>query len=78
MEMTLKGLRDNFLRVGYICDEEVALTVYLAMKLNKPILIEGPPGVGKTEMGKVLAEIFQTELIRLQCYEGPGRKQSPL
>lgn len=70
MEMTLKDLRDNFLRVGYICDEEVALTVYLAMKLNKPILIEGPPGVGKTEMGKVLAEIFQTELIRLQCYEG--------
>ena len=70
MEMTLKDLRDNFLRVGYICDEEVALTVYLAMKLNKPILIEGPPGVGKTEMGKVLAEIFETELIRLQCYEG--------
>jgi MoxR-like ATPase len=70
MEMTLKELRDNFLRVGYICDDEVALTVFLALKLNKPILIEGPPGVGKTEMGKVLAEIFQTELIRLQCYEG--------
>lgn len=70
MEMTLKELRDNFLRVGYICDEEVVLTVFLALKLNKPILIEGPPGVGKTEMGKVLAEIFQTQLIRLQCYEG--------
>jgi MoxR-like ATPase len=70
MEMTLKELRDNFLRVGYICDDEVVLTVFLALKLNKPILIEGPPGVGKTEMGKVLAEIFETELIRLQCYEG--------
>ncbi len=68
--MSLKELRDSFLRVGYICDEEVVLTVYLAMKLKKPILIEGPPGVGKTEMGKVLAEIFRTELIRLQCYEG--------
>ncbi len=68
--MTLDELRKKLDDVGYICDDDVSLTVYLALQLNKPILIEGPPGVGKTEMGKVLAEVFRTELIRLQCYEG--------
>ncbi len=70
MELSVKDLRERFSKVGYICEEEVILTVYLALKLKKPILIEGPPGVGKTEMAKVLAEVFNTELIRLQCYEG--------
>lgn len=70
MDLTLESLRKGFQQVGYICEENVVLTVYLALKLEKPLLIEGPPGVGKTEMGKVLARIFNTELIRLQCYEG--------
>ncbi len=70
MDMTLDELRKKFEEVGYICDEEVVLTVFLALKLEKPLLIEGPPGVGKTEMGKVLSHVFETELIRLQCYEG--------
>jgi len=70
LNMTLDELRKKLDDVGYICDDDVSLTVYLALQLNKPILIEGPPGVGKTEMGKVLAEVFRTELIRLQCYEG--------
>lgn len=70
MNLTLAELRRNFHDVGYICDENTALTVYLALELQKPLLIEGAPGVGKTEMGKVLAGIMQTELIRLQCYEG--------
>ncbi len=70
MHLTLKDLRKGFENVGYICDEETILTVYLSLVLEKPILIEGPPGVGKTEMGKVLSQIFDTELIRLQCYEG--------
>lgn len=70
MNLTLENLRRGFERCGYICDEEVVLTIYLALKLEKPVLIEGPPGVGKTEMGKVLARVFDTELIRLQCYEG--------
>jgi MoxR-like ATPase len=70
MTITLPELRKKFEQAGYICDESTALTVFLALDLQKPILIEGAPGVGKTEMGKVLADILQTELIRLQCYEG--------
>ena len=54
----------------YVADRALATTVYLAVKLGKPIFLEGEPGVGKTELAKVLAEILKTELIRLQCYEG--------
>jgi MoxR-like ATPase len=54
----------------YIPDRALATTVYLAVRLGKPIFLEGEPGVGKTELAKVLAEILETELIRLQCYEG--------
>lgn len=70
MEVTIANLRKAFLDVGYITDEEVIITVFLALKLEKPLLIEGAPGVGKTELAKVLAEVFDTDLIRLQCYEG--------
>ncbi len=69
-DLTLVDLRKAFLRENYITTEEVLLTVYLALKLEKPLLVEGEPGVGKTELAKVLASAFQTELIRLQCYEG--------
>jgi MoxR-like ATPase len=54
----------------YICNKNVATVVYLGAKLQKPILVEGPAGVGKTELGKVLAEALGMPLIRLQCYEG--------
>jgi MoxR-like ATPase len=54
----------------YICTREVATVVYLACAMRKPILVEGPAGVGKTELGKVLAGALGLELIRLQCYEG--------
>ncbi len=70
MTMSLANLRNSFEEKGYICSENTALTVFLALELEKPLLLEGEPGVGKTEMGKVLAEILNTELIRLQCYEG--------
>jgi MoxR-like ATPase len=55
---------------GYITDRATATAAYLAMTLHKPLLVEGPPGVGKTEIAKVLAAVLDTELIRLQCYEG--------
>ncbi len=55
---------------NYIPDRSLATVVYLALKLRKPIFLEGDPGVGKTELAKVLAEILKTRLIRLQCYEG--------
>ncbi len=55
---------------GYISEEFIAMSLFLSMQLEKPLLIEGPAGVGKTEIAKVLAKILDTELIRLQCYEG--------
>jgi MoxR-like ATPase len=61
-----EGLR----RARYITNERIETAIYLALALEKPLLIEGPAGSGKTEVAKVLAEMLQTELIRLQCYEG--------
>lgn len=55
---------------GYIDDGAIAMSLFLAMKLEKPLLVEGPAGVGKTEIAKVMAKSMNTELIRLQCYEG--------
>jgi MoxR-like ATPase len=55
---------------GYVADRPLATTLYLADRLGKPILAEGPAGVGKTELAKTLADVLQTELVRLQCYEG--------
>ncbi|MEM0349674.1 MAG: MoxR family ATPase [Candidatus Caldarchaeum sp.] len=60
----------------YVADEPLALAVYLALKLEKPLLIEGEPGCGKTEVAKVLARLLNTELIRLQCYEGITASQA--
>jgi MoxR-like ATPase len=62
----IKGLGKQ----SYICNRNVATVVYLGTMLQKPILVEGPAGVGKTELGKVLAGALGMELIRLQCYEG--------
>ena len=55
---------------GYIADRDLATSVYLAIQLRKPLLIEGAAGVGKTEVAKVMAKALNTDLIRLQCYEG--------
>ena len=55
---------------GYISDSSIAMSIHLSMILKKPLLIEGPAGVGKTEIAKVMSKALQTDLIRLQCYEG--------
>jgi len=55
---------------GYIGDRSIAMSLFLAMQLQKPLLVEGPAGVGKTEIAKVLAKALNTRLLRLQCYEG--------
>ncbi|MHB8171288.1 MAG: AAA family ATPase [Thermincolia bacterium] len=70
MDITVDGLRVAFEKEGYISEDEIVITTFLALQLGKPLLIEGAPGVGKTEIAKVLSKVFDTELIRLQCYEG--------
>ena len=66
----IRGIQQALAEQHYICNQRIAVTVYLAQQLNKPVLIEGPPGVGKTELAKSCAGVFSLPLIRLQCYEG--------
>jgi MoxR-like ATPase len=66
IEQTIEQLRVQ----QYICDRKLATVTFLALKMNKPILIEGPAGVGKTELAKVLSQSLGRSLIRLQCYGG--------
>ncbi|HHY31075.1 MAG TPA: MoxR family ATPase [Syntrophaceticus sp.] len=68
--ITIEKLHQDFEKTGYIAEDDIIVPVYLALRLEKPILITGAPGVGKTEIAKVLASVFKTDLIRLQCYEG--------
>ncbi|MDP6778253.1 MAG: MoxR family ATPase, partial [Candidatus Latescibacteria bacterium] len=70
MFASIEEVEGKFGEQGYIADRTLATTIYLAVALKKPIFLEGEPGVGKTEVAKVMAEILGTELIRLQCYEG--------
>lgn len=70
MEVSLDFVHSGLQRCRYITTLKVETSIYLALVLEKPLLIEGPAGVGKTEVAKVLAELLDTELVRLQCYEG--------
>ena len=70
MKEAIERLQQAMADKGYVTDRATATAAYLAVTLHKPLLIEGPPGVGKTEVAKVLARVLDTELIRLQCYEG--------
>lgn len=68
--MTEHDVREKLRSGGYIADEAIATAVFLALRMEKPILIEGPPGVGKTGLAKTLSEVMDFPLVRLQCYEG--------
>lgn len=68
--LTEEDLRALLDETNYVAEPDLVTAVLLALRLGKPLLVEGEPGSGKTELGKVLAEGFGTELIRLQCYEG--------
>jgi MoxR-like ATPase len=67
---SIEEVQQRFAAAGYIADRMLATTVFLSVSLGKPLFLEGEPGVGKTEIAKVLAGVLDTELIRLQCYEG--------
>jgi MoxR-like ATPase len=67
---SVASLQQSFEAHSYICSDQIATAVFLAYQLRKPILIEGPPGVGKTELAKTAANMLDLPLIRLQCYEG--------
>ena len=67
---SLDGVRSGLADVGYLADESISGVVYLADRLSKPVLVEGPAGTGKTQLAKSVAELAGARLIRLQCYEG--------
>src|SRR3954452_19949068 len=67
---TIEEARDGLQGAGYLADESTALVTFLAGRLGKPVLVEGPAGVGKTELAKAVARAGERQLIRLQCYEG--------
>src|SRR5690348_10862147 len=67
---SVQAVRDGLRKVDYLADEGIAGIVYLADRLRKPILVEGPAGTGKTQLAKSVAELTGARLIRLQCYEG--------
>jgi MoxR-like ATPase len=68
--LSLEKIQEMLFEQGYITEPQIVMAVFLSMKLQKPLLIEGPAGVGKTEIAKVIAKALDTDLIRMQCYEG--------
>jgi|SRR5581483_5205581 MoxR-like ATPase len=70
MPQTIQELEQELAAYNYIADRGLVTAIFLSLKLNKPLFLEGEAGVGKTEIAKVMAHVLATELIRLQCYEG--------
>src|SRR3984957_1530850 len=73
---TVGELTETLRQGGYLADRGLATALFVAMSMNRPILLEGEVGVGKTEVAKVLAAVFARKLIRLQCYEGIDTNQA--
>ncbi|WP_407391368.1 AAA family ATPase [Methanobrevibacter sp.] len=68
--ITIKDIDKSLLDANYVSNNEISTTLYLSFLLGKPMLIEGPPGIGKTELAKVIAKSFDRDFFRIQCYEG--------
>ena len=69
-DISIKDIDKMLLESDYVSNNEISTTLYLSFLLGKPMLIEGPPGVGKTELAKVIAKSFDRDFFRIQCYEG--------
>jgi len=76
MFASIDEVREKLAREKYICSKEIATVVFLSGRLQKPVLVEGPAGVGKTDLGKVAAAALGWEFVRLQCYEGLDEAKS--
>ncbi|MEO9517366.1 MAG: MoxR family ATPase [Paracoccaceae bacterium] len=74
--MTWTDLQSTLAKQGYVADADLAMALHLALTLGRPLLLEGAAGVGKTDIARVLANVRNTELIRLQCYEGLDAAQA--
>ena len=73
---TIDGVVQALQGVGYFADRRLATAVYLALKLERPLLLEGEPGVGKTELAKALSQVLQRPMLRLQCYDGLEQREA--
>ena len=69
-DITIKDIDKALLKSNYVSNNEISTTLYLSFLLGRPMLIEGPPGVGKTQLAKVIADSFDRDFFRIQCYEG--------
>lgn len=69
-DLSMEELEKQLIKNNYIPDKSTLITVYLAFKLKKPLIVEGPPGVGKTELSKAISRTFNMDFFRVQCYEG--------
>lgn len=69
-ELTINEIEKKLESTGYISNNEISTAIFLSLSLNKPVLIEGPPGVGKTELAKAVAQSLGRDFFRIQCYEG--------
>ena len=74
--MDAEEIRLALASTGYVAEESSAMALWLAMKLNKPLFLEGDPGVGKTELARAMAAVLELPLVRLQCYEGIDASQA--